>query len=62
MSASSDEMLDDSDIQNPWERIQRLGGALEIVGEREDRQKLRQARLLLKSLEQQIDEEGVGDV
>lgn len=59
MSAAEDEVLDDADIDDPWERAQRLGGALEIVASNQDERKLTQARRLLESLEQRIKD---GDV
>lgn len=61
MSADTDrddDVLDDADIDDPWERMGRLGGAIEIVATQRDPRKVTQARRLLESLEQRIKEGG----
>ena len=57
MSTDADRQLDDADLDNPWERMQRLGGALEIVAAEEDARKVTEARQLLQSLEARIKED-----
>lgn len=56
MSADNESLLDDASIENPWRRLERLGGALEIVALQQDVQKVTQARQLLESLEQRLQE------
>lgn len=55
---TGDEFLDDADIDDPWERMGRLGGAIEIVANEQDVRKVTQARRLLESLEMRIKEGG----
>lgn len=57
MSAAEDEPLDDADIQDPWDRMQRLGGAIEVIADRRDPRQVTRARQLLESLEMQIKED-----
>lgn len=57
MSADADGQLDDADLDNPWDRMQRLGGALEIVAAEQDARKVTEARQLLQSLEARIKED-----
>ena len=57
MSADADDQLDDADLDNPWDRMQRLGGALEIVAAEQDPRKVTEARQLLQSLEARIKED-----
>lgn len=61
MSADAEggeDLLDDADLDDPWERMERLGGAIEIVANRREERKVTQARRLLQSLEQRIKEDG----
>lgn len=59
MAAVTDdeEVLDDADIEDPWDRMDRLGGALQAVARTENREKVTPARQLLQSLEQRIKED-----
>lgn len=58
-SKQGEEYLDDSDIDDPWDRMDRLGKALQVVASQENTEKVTPARQLLQSLEQRIkDEEG----
>lgn len=57
MSTENDDgVLDDASIEDPWERMQRLGGALELVARERDPQRVTEARRLLESLEDRIQE------
>lgn len=56
MAARDDHPLDDASIDDPWDRLRRLGGALEVIADREDAQKVTEARRLVESLEQRIQE------
>ncbi|WP_254841102.1 hypothetical protein [Natronomonas marina] len=51
MSAASDDMTAD-----PWDRVRRLGGSLEVIAENRDEERLTEARRLLDSLEQRLTE------
>lgn len=56
MSQSDEPVLDDASIENPWERMERLGGSLEVIARNERADKVTEARRLLESLEQRIKE------
>lgn len=56
MSADTEDVLDDASIEDPWRRMERLGGALEIVALKQDPQQVTRARQLLESLEQRVQE------
>lgn len=51
-----EEYLDDADIEDPWDRMDRLGGALQAVARNRNREKVTPARQLMESLEQRIKE------
>lgn len=63
MAAATDdeELLDDADLDDPWDRMDRLGAALQVVASRRNERKVTRARQLMESLEQRIKEEGDGD-
>lgn len=56
-SKQSEQYLDDSDIGDPWDRMDRLGKALQVVADQENTEKVTPARQLLQSLEQRIKEQ-----
>lgn len=56
MSTDTEDILDDASIEDPWRRMERLGGALEIVALQQNVEKVTRARQLLESLEQRVQE------
>lgn len=56
MSTENESVLDDASIDDPWERMQRLGGAIEVIAANQNGEKVTPARQLLESLEQQLEE------
>lgn len=57
MSTENEPVLDDVSIDDPWQRMQRLGPALELIALKQDPRKVTEARQLLQSLEQRIKED-----
>lgn len=54
---SADQRPLDDCTAEPWERVRRVGPALELVADERDVRQLQKARRLLESLEQRIQEE-----
>ena len=61
MSTDSEDVLDDASIDDPWERMDRLGRSLQVIADKERADKVTGARRLLESLEDQVMEGDDGD-